>query len=100
MSEQNKFYVLIHMTDLQYVDEGGEYYTSDVMKSIKFGKLDEATKYREGFDFPEEFEIYEVSFCYSLKRVEEKEYESQRSSHFCLDYDSGRYRCRRCCTHC
>lgn len=78
MSEQNKFYVLIHMTDLQYVDEGGEYYTSDIMKSIKFGKLDEAAQYKEGFDFPEEFEIYEVSFCYSLKRMEEKEYERNR----------------------
>lgn len=78
MSEQNKFYVLIHMEDLQYVDEGGEYYTSDIMKSIKFGKLDEAAHYKEGFDYPEQFEIYEVSFCHSLKRVEEKEYERNR----------------------
>ena len=78
MPEQNKFYVLIHITDLQYIDECGEHYTSDIMKSIKFGKLDEAARYKEGFGYPEEFEIYEVSFCHSLKRVEEKEYERNR----------------------
>lgn len=78
MSEQKKFYVLIHMTDLQYVDEGGEYYTTDIMKSIKFETLDEAAHYKEIFDFPEEFEIYEVSFCHSLERVGEKEYERNR----------------------
>lgn len=78
MSEQKKFYVLIHMTDLQFVDEGGEYYTTDIMKSIKFETLDEAAHYKEIFDFPEEFEIYEVSFCHSLERVGEKEYERNR----------------------
>lgn len=78
MSEQKKFYVLIHMTDLQYVDEGGEYCTTDIMKSIKFETLDEAATYREGFDEPEKFEIYEVNFSHSLKKIGENEYARNR----------------------
>lgn len=78
MSEQKKFYVLIHMEDLQFVNTGGEWFTPDVMQSIKFDTLDEAAMYREGFDEPEAFQIYEVKFSHSLKRVEEKRYERNR----------------------
>ena len=78
MSETRNFYVLIHMEDLQFVNTGGEWFTPDVMQSIKFDTLDEAAMYREGFDEPEAFQIYEVNFSHSLKRVEEKEYERNR----------------------
>ena len=78
MSELKTFYVLIHMEDLQFVNESGEYYTTDVMKSIKFDTLEDAATYREGFDEPEAFQIYEVKFSHSLKRVEEKRYERNR----------------------
>ena len=78
MSELKTFYVLIHMEDLQFVNTGGEWFTPDVMQSIRFDTLDEAATYREGFDEPEAFEIYEVKFSHSLKRVEEKEYERNR----------------------
>lgn len=78
MSEQKKFYVLIHMTDLKFVNIGGEWFTTDVMQSIKFDTLAEAATYREGFDEPEEFEIYEVSFCHSLKKIGENEYARNR----------------------
>ena len=78
MSETKTFYVLIHMEDLQFVNTGGEYFTTDVMQSIKFDTLADAATYREGFDEPEKFEIYEVNFSHSLKRVEEKRYERNR----------------------
>lgn len=80
MSEQKKFYVLIHMTDLQFVDEGGEYYTTDIMESIKFETLEDAQRYRKGFDFPEEFEIYEVSYSYMLERMEREENDETKQS--------------------
>lgn len=78
MSELKTFYVLIHMEDLKFVNTGGEWFTSDVMQSIKFDTLADAATYREGFDEPEAFQIYEVEFSYSLKRVEEKRYERNR----------------------
>ena len=78
MSEQNKFYVLIHMEDLQFVNTGGEWFTADVMQSIKFDTLAEAATYREGFDEPEAFQIYEVNFSHSLKKIGENEYARNR----------------------
>lgn len=80
MTSSGKFYVLIHMEDLQYVDKSGEHYTVDIMESIKFEKLDEAAHYKEEFDFPEEFEIYEVSYSYMLKRMEWKENDETKQS--------------------
>ena len=80
MSETKTFYVLIHMEDLQFVNTGGEYFTTDIMESIKFETLEDAQRYRKGFDFPEEFEIYEVSYSYMLKRTEWKENDETKQS--------------------
>ena len=80
MTSSGKFYVLIHMEDLQYVNKCGEYYTTNIMESIRFETLKEAEMYRTGFDFPEEFEVYEVSYSYMLKRMGGKENDETKQS--------------------
>ena len=68
MIEVVSFYTLVHMDDLLFVDTTGESYTQDIMEAIRFGDFEGAKDYREIFDFPEAFEIYEVDFSYSLRR--------------------------------